>query len=98
MRDSDIPRCLSVYHLHYPLSTKEAEDKIGENRNKWIVRGKMRILNLYKSIDNYLTGAAWGVKIQIHYHIYHYFTIYCSCVIYVVDHFQGGFFQCLRKS
>ena len=28
MRDSDIPRCLSVYHLHYPLSTKEAEDKI----------------------------------------------------------------------
>ena len=59
---------------------------------------KMRILNLYKSIDNYLTGAAWGVKIQIHYHIYHYFTIYCSCVIYVVDHFQGGFFQCLKKS
>ena len=44
----------------------------------------MRILNLYKSIDNYLTGAARGVKIQIHYHIYHYFTIYCSCVIYVV--------------
>lgn len=36
MRDSDILRCLSVYHLHYPLSTKEAEDKIGENDDIFI--------------------------------------------------------------
>ena len=29
MRDSDVPRSLSVHHLHYPLTTEEAEDSTG---------------------------------------------------------------------